>query len=916
MTPEHWRQVEQIYGSALDQQPADRAEFVAQASPNDTIRREVISLLERRDAQELFARPSALERLEASVERPAPGARLGPYEILELIGTGGMGQVYRARDSRLARIVAIKVSKERYSERFGREARAAAALNHPNICTLYDVGPDYLVMELVEGESPTGPLPLDDALAIARQVSSALEAAHEKGIVHRDLKPGNIKIKPDGTVKVLDFGLAKQFAEGLATEGGITGDITLTESGMLVGTAAYMSPEQAQGKAVDKRTDIWAFGLILYELITGRRLFKAETLQETLVAVMTTEPEWDRVPARAQPLLRRCLVRDPSKRLRDIGEAEAWLQVASGPVARDTVPWKFATGALGVIALVAVGLAWRTIRPVVPPLQSLIRVDVDLGPDVSLSSVSNRVIAISPDGTLLAYVSHGGLFVRHLDQSLSRELPAAKGADSPFFSPDNRWVGFFSEGMLKKIQVEGGAATELCDAALYSSANWGDDDKIVANLTFGRLRRIPAAGGTPTDITEIDPRLSENHIQPEVLPGANAILFTVRRANSNAPSIEVFSFADGRRKTLLRDAFAPHYLRSGHLVYLRGGTLYAARFDLNHLEVSGAPVPVLEAANSSLAFSRTGTGIYVSAPQIEQNRTIQWLDAAGNLRPLLAKPAAYFAPHLSPDGEQLAVDVAGNAWVYELKRNTMRQLTFEPQLGIGYPMWTPDGRYILYRTNEGIAWTRSDGVGAPQPLTKSQHLQWPWSFTPDGKRLAFFELTPDQLFDIWIVPVENDDAGLRAGTPERFLNTPSIDERYPSFSPDGRWLAYSSNELGSYQVWVRALSGKGGRWRISTEGGVYPEWSRNGRELFFRGDDNRIMVAPYTVRGDSFVVNTPRAWSEQRPVDVGRFDRNFDLAPDGKRVIALMPAGAPAEAHHVTFLLNFFDEVRRRMESK
>jgi WD40 repeat protein len=854
-----------------------------------------------------------------------PQQTIAHYRIITKIGEGGMGVVYRATDTKLNRDVAIKALPDAFTQdadrlaRFTREAQMLASLNHPNIAAIYGVEDRALVLELVEGPTlseriATGPIPFEKVLPLLKQLVDALEYAHEKGVVHRDLKPGNIKVKPDGTVKVLDFGLAKQFAEAPAAEEGITESMTLTEAGTIVGTAAYMSPEQAQGKLVDKRTDIWAFGVILYELLTGRRLFKAETLQDTLVAVMTREPEWDRVPARARPLLRRCLVKDSSRRLRDIGEAEAWLQVASGdPPARGIAPWKFVVAALAVIGIVALGIAWRATRPVEPPLQPLVRLDIDLGPDVSLSGLSDRSVAISPDGTLLAYVSQGGLFVRRLDQSQSRELPAAKGADSLFFSSNNQWVGFVSGGKLKKIQVEGGAATVLCDA-LYADASWGDDDKIVASLTGGRLSRIPAVGGALTAVTEIDPQLGETHFQPDILPGARAILFTVSRQDADTSSIEVLSFANGSRKTLVRDGSSPHYLRTGHLVYIRRQTLYAVPFDLKHLEMSGTPVPVLGDANSTLAFSRTGTVVYLSAP--EQGRTIQWLDAAGNMRPLLSKPAAYWGPRLSPDGQRLAVGVAGNIWVYDWQRNIMRQLTFEGRDKNSYPMWTPDGRYILYRMNDGIAWTRSDGAGKPQLFTKSKHLQWPWSFTPDGKRFAFFEHTPDQWFDIWTVPVENDGGGLRAGTPERFLNTPSVDERYPSFSPDGRWLAYSSNDLGSYEVWVRALSDTGGLWRISTDGGVYPEWSRNGRELFFRGEDNRIMVASYTVKGDSFVADTPRAWSEKRPADVGRFDRNFDLAPDGKRIIALMPAGTPVAPRRVTFLLNFFDEIRRRAENK
>jgi Tol biopolymer transport system component len=932
MDSKRWRQVEQVYHAALEREPEQRSAFLSeQCQSDEDLRREVESLLAQDAADAgVLERPAwegAAGLLSGTrVSSLAPATQLGPYQIEKLIGRGGMGEVYKAHDTRLGRVVAIKVSAKQFSTRFEREARAISALNHPNVCTLYDVGTNYLVMELVEGEAISGPLPLEDALAIALQIAAALEAAHERGIVHRDLKPANIKVKPEGMVKVLDFGLAKQLAKDPGDKAGIPETMAVTDTGIVVGTAAYMSPEQAQGKTVDKRADIWAFGVILYELLTGTRLFKAETFEETLAAVMTREPDWEAVPAKARPLLKRCLVRDPKRRLRDIGEAEAWLQAGSSdsPI-RSAARWKFAVAALIVIAVGALAMALHPIRAVEHPLQPLVRLDVDLGPDVTLGGRSNRLLAISPDGTLLAYVSQGRLFIRRLDQSASRELPEAKGAEAPFFSPDNQWVGFVSGRKLQKIRVVGGSATVLCDA-LHADASWGDDDKIVASLSGGRLWRISAAGGAPTAVTEIDPQLGDADYEPHYLPGGAAILFTVKRPDVNTSSIEVLSFANGRRKTLVKDGSSPHYLHTGHLVYLMRQTLYAVRFDLAHLEVSGPPIPVLEDANPTLAFSRTGTAVYLNTfmstisdasgwATDDETKTIQSMDAAGNMRLLLARPAAYMSPRLSPDGTRIAMSLGSNIWVYDSQRSTMRQLTFEGGDRNSYPIWTPDGRYILYRVNDGIAWTRSDGSGKPGLFTSSKHLQWPWSFSPDGRRVAFFELTPDQWYDIWTVPVESDDKGLRAGTPQRFLNTPTIDERYPSFSPDGRWLAYSSNALGTYEVWVQALSVTGGRWRISMDGGVYPEWSKNGRELFFRGEDNRIMVASYSVKGDSFVADTPRAWSEKKPMYVGPFDANFDVAPDGKHIIALMPAGRSAPPH-VTFLINFSDEIRRRTENK
>jgi Tol biopolymer transport system component/predicted Ser/Thr protein kinase len=938
MNAERFRQVEELYHSAREREPSERSAFLAEACQGDEeLRRKVELLLAQDASNDDASRGKILDRpaWEADLGQPGnarltPGTQVGPYKIEAELGAGGMGEVYRAVDTRLKRTVAIKVAKENFGERFEREARAIAALNHPNICTLYDVGPNYLVMEFVEGESPRGPLRLEQALAIARQIADALEAAHEKNIVHRDLKPGNVKIKPDGIVKVLDFGLATQ---SVAREGEETTE-TMTAPGTILGTAAYMSPEQAQGKPVDKRADIWAFGVVLYEMLTGRRMFQGETVSDTLAAVLTKEPEWERVPAQVRRLLRSCLEKDSKRRLRDIGDVWRLFEDTPRPenLRRSWVAWGMAGVMTLALAAALVALWPRLIN------HPLVRLDVDLGPEVSLGSQGTDVI-LSPDGTRLVYVSQNRLFTRRLDQPKATELPGTEGAYAPFFSPDGQWLAFFAPGTLKKISVEGGSTTTICDAPAGEGGSWGEDGNIFAALTGnGGLSRVPSSGGAPAPLKELA-QGGGVHRWPQILPGGKAVLFTANRTVTvfDGASIEVMSLADRRTKTLVRGGTFGRYLApsrgTGQLVYVSRGTLFAVPFDPESLEVRGTPAPVLEqvaysSANGSAQFEFSGAGSGPSTLVYRRGTggggmvTIQWLDGGGKAHPLLAKPGSYLRPRLSPDGQRLAMDIAEGSdsdfWVYDWQRDTMTRVTFGGN-GFAQPVWSPDGRYIVGKNNEGMFWIRADGAGNPGSLTQRKDAQWPSSFSPDGKRLAYYEAGVANAYVLWTLPVESDGSGLRAGKPEPFLPTP-FDERQPAFSPDGRWLAYASNESGNYQVYVPAFpaapSGPGGKTQASNGGGTFPEWSRNGRELYFRTLDNRIMVANYTVKGDSFVVDKPRLWSEKQLADFGPVVPNYDLVPDGKRIVALMPADAPEDQrpqNHVIFLMNFLDELRRRV---
>jgi Tol biopolymer transport system component len=884
------------------------------------------------------------------------GTKLGTYEVTAAIGAGGMGEVYQAHDSKLGRDVAIKVLPEAFAHdpeklsRFQREAKLLASLNHPNIATIHGLedsnGTGYLVMELVPGDTlqqrikRDGPVPIEEALAIAKQIAEALEAAHEKSIIHRDLKPANVKLTPEGKVKVLDFGLAKAFAGDTSTEdmgNSPTLSMAATMQGVILGTAAYMSPEQAKGKAVDKRTDIFAFGAVLYELLTGKQAFHGDDVGDILATVVKTDPDWSRLPeatpSTIRTLLRRCLRKDKRQRLSDATDVRIEIEDAiaapkdssvtqAAPISASKLLLAVGTVAatLAIVAVVALWGWWRSTRPVEPALRPLVQLDVDLGPEVTLGSPYGADVILSPEGTRLVYVSRGRLFTRQLDQSSATELAGTLGAFAPFFSPDGQWIAFFSSGKLQKISVDGGSVITLCDETFGMGGSWGEDGNIIAGLSNSNgLSRIPSAGGSPTPVTELLNGES-THRWPQILPGGKAVLFTANPTGYgfDAANIELISLADHRRKTLVRGGTFGRYLSSGHLIYLNRGTLFAVPFDLDRLEVHGTPVPVLDKVSydaygsAQFDLSQKGSLIYRSGDAGGGLFTVQWLDAAGKTQPLLAKPDTYLRPSLSPDGTKLAISTLSAIWVYEWQRDAMTRLTFGSATSI-YPIWSPDGRYILYESSGGMFWTRSDGSGKIQLLTESKSAQYPWSFTPDGKRLAFMESNAGG-YNIWTVPLESDSAGLRAGKPEPFLQNP-FDERHASLSPDGRWMAYSSTELGNFQIYVRAFPDAGGKWQISSGGGMYPIWSRTGHELFFRSEDNQIMVAGYTVKGDSFVADKPRVWSEKKIANIGGL-ANYDLAPDGKRIAAIMPA-ATSEDHkaqsHVIFLENFFDELRRKV---
>jgi serine/threonine-protein kinase len=907
------------------------------------------------------------------------GARLGPYEITGHVGAGGMGEVYRARDTRLGRDVAIKVLPEAFAgdadrmARFAREAQVLASLNYPGIAALYGLeetqGTRALVMELVEGETlaerlSRGVPPLEELLAIAKQIAEALEYAHERGVVHRDLKPANVKVRPDGAVKLLDFGLAKALAEETVSpdlSDSPTLSAVATIGGIVLGTAAYMSPEQAKGKAADRRSDIWSFGVVLYEMLARKRAYAGGTAAETMANVMFQEPDWGALPGATPPrlreLVRRCLVKDPRKRLQAIGEARVAIEecltdpslvapsgprqaappdaTAPGPVPGRPLWWPFLMAASFLILGLGIGerAPWR--RAQAPAATA--RLSVELGADASLTPGFGPVAILSPDGATLAFAAQKAsgeapvLHVRRLDQLQAAALSGTEEVHSPFFSPDGHWIAFFAGGKLKKVATSGGAAVTLCDAQSGRGGWWAEDGTIVFQPdNTGRmpLHRVPSAGGRAEPLLSLaDGEVAQRW--PQVLPGGGAVLFTshtVARGFENA-SLVVQQLPSGTRKVVQRGAYHGRYADSGHLLYIHEGTLFAAPFDPRALETTGPPVAALsgvmsnpDAGGSQFSLSRGGTLVYLPGSIVGGAAApIHWLERDGRTSPLRAAPAWWANPAFSPDGRRLAMNIddgmQSDIWVYEWERDVATRLTFDPA-DDRRPAWTPDGRRIAFCSprvggRRNLYWQRADGSGEAERLTDGANDQNYLAWHPSGRLLAFTEVNPRTGADLMVLEIEGGEAsGFKPRQPEPFLNGPAR-ESEPAFSSDGRWLAYLSNESGRDELYVRPFPGPGGKWQVSTSGASAPVWSRSRQELFYLAPDQRIMLVSYSVAGGSFRPEKPRAWSEAR---VGRGSyRYIDLHPDGQRFAVLKGPDAAAESKRdkVVFVFGFHDELRR-----
>jgi|SRR5579859_4689108 len=902
-----------------------------------------------------------------------PGTKLGPYEIQEALGAGGMGEVYRARDTRLDRSVAIKILPAHLSqnaeakERFDREARAISSLSHPNICHLYDVGQQdgtsYLVMEYLEGETLAdrlrkGPLSLEQFFRVGLEICEGLEKAHRSGVIHRDLKPSNIMLTKTGA-KLMDFGLAK--AVLTPTAGAYSLAVTLstpaasqplTAQGTVVGTFQYMSPEQLEGREADARSDIFSLGAVLYEMLSGRRAFEGKSAFSVASAILEKDPESissikPTTPLSLDRAIRRSLAKDPEERwqtARDLALELKWIANEGSQIA-GTAPGKgqsgrgerIAWGVAAILGLAVLAFAVLFIQRSPRPPQT-VRLVSEIGADAKLYSGYGISTVLSPDGTRLAFVASGSdekhrLYIRSLDQLQATALAGTEDAESPFFSPDSQWLGFFASGKLKKIAVQGGAAVTLCDAPSGRGGTWGGDGSIVfAPDIRTALFRVSSAGGTPAPLTSLNQASGEaTQRWPQYLPGGKTVLFTsdTHGGNYEDAEIAVYLISSGERKKLLSGGYYGRYLPTGHLLYMHEGTLFAVPFDLKRLELTGSPSPILEgvsatpgAASVQFSFSENGTLMYVPGHGGFPLVSIYWMDRQGKFTPIREKPDDYNEPAFSPDGKRLALSMNSDIWVYDLARDTLTRLTFDGN-NRG-PLWTPDGQKITYVHfakagsvgTADIYWTHADGTGNPFRLTNGSSRKFPSSWHPSGKLLAFEQKMPDGKFGTFTIAVEGDEKqGWRPGEIKLLASNSFPDLRW-AFSPDGRWVAYMSSESGSSQVYVRAFPGPGGKWQVSTAGGLNPKWSRTNKELFYSAPDNKIMVSPYTVSGESFSPGTPQSWSPGQFTDrLGTV--NFDVHPDGKRVAVLKtPMGSEElPAGKLSFVFNFFDELRQKVPS-
>jgi Tol biopolymer transport system component len=887
------------------------------------------------------------------------GQTLAHYRVTAAIGAGGMGEVYRATDTRLGREVAIKVLPAELAQdaerlaRFEREAKLLASLNHTNIAHVYGFEAatledgstaHFLAMELVEGQDLAerlmrGAIPLDEAVEIARQIAEALEEAHEHGIVHRDLKPANVKVTPDGKVKVLDFGLAKAYAGESAA--GSRADLsqsptlarTGTEAGIILGTAAYMSPEQARGRAVDKRADIWAFGVVLFEMLSARRPFGGETASEILAAVMKDEPAWPALPpdlpAAARGVLRRCLVKEPARRLRDAADVGILLSEAgdvpaavrpaqtAAPRWREALAWLLVLAGVGATALTA----WKLARSRAD--EPLIQFTVPLDAEHTIAFVDQPALALSPDGRKLAFTVAGAsertrIELRAFDEAQARPVPGTEGGSAPFFSPDGESLGFFADGRLLTVSLAGGPAIPVAQAPSSRGAVWERGGSILFSPEYtAGLWRVPAAGGTPQPVALPDGQKGERTYRwPDVLPDGSAVIYTLGSLDSpndyDAARIVAYSFATKQRHVLVDGAGMARFLPPNRLVYCHGGVLFAVGFDARRLEVVGTPTAVYEtvAGDSSsgasfFAVARDGTLAAVRGSGGLTNRLLTLVDRNGKATSLPLSPRAFRHPRFSPDGTRLAFTVGAtvsasgwgtdaDVWVYSLASGSLSRLTFGSK---AYPVWSPDGKRVAYvdSRRQAVLAKAADGTGTEETLVPpGPDVRLPSAWSPDGRTVALTLLGPSNEIQL-LTP---------GGEPRVFEKDASL----PSFSPDGRFVAYASPAVTHSYVFVRPVSGPG-KWQVSQEAGSYPRWSGDGRELFYLGIDSRqrpLMVAPVT-HGETFSAGPARVVLP----DVSRYvtqtapQLDWDVAPAGDRFVFIEVERAKSEGTGIDVALHW-----------
>jgi Tol biopolymer transport system component/tRNA A-37 threonylcarbamoyl transferase component Bud32 len=945
-----WTRVKEVVAAALDRLPAERAEYVVRASgSDDALRVEVQSLLTAMEQAGAFIEAPALQSLAQGtaasgiadvVQRVLnPGDSLGPYTVVEFLGAGGMGEVYRGRDAKLNRDVALKVRAEAFRPdsdrfvRFTREAHFLASLNHQNIAAIYGLeerdGVQALVLELVEGPTladriAEGPVPINEALAIAKQMAKGLQAAHERGIIHRDLKPSNIKVRSDGTVKILDFGLAKAFAAS-DSDSVVPVSSAVTKAGLVLGTAAYMSPEQARGRTVDKRTDIWAFGCVVYEALTGRQSFGGETIQDSLAAVLGGSPDWSLLPVDTPPsvvrLLRRCLEKDADRRLHDIADARIDIEdaLAPKPIAFAVTRARVALWSLAIVATLAIMVAiWSSPRSAGPPSSaaSVRRLLIGLpGPEplaraalMPLGS-GQPALALSPDGMRVTYVMEREgvttLYLHALDQVEAAPISGTEGAFGPFFSPDGRWIGFFARNKLKKVAVSGGVPIDLSPAPNPYGGSWGTDGTIVFAADEGRrLTTIPDTGGEPQPVVV---KGAGSLVWPEMLPGVNAAI-----VSDGVGRIGVLSLETGEYRALLDNGSHGRYAPTGHLVFSRAGALLAAPFDLGRRVLSGPATVILDGvqidgqrAVAQAAFSQDGTLIYVPGGSANDGTRPVWVDRHGTVDPVGMPPRPYRSFSLSPNGRHLAVVIANShsdLWVQDLERGALTRLT-SGRNG-AQPIWTPDGRRIIFSDRSGERFTPFsvpvDGGGEPERVFDADHRGSVTSFSPGNDLVAFQNRGSGAGLDLWMRPLKGTEI------PQPFLRTP-FTEAGARFSPNGRWISYTSDESGQSEVYVRPYPGPGGKFLVSTQGGEENVWSRDGKELFYR-NGNKWMVVDVTLQTE-FKAGTPRMLFDGPYVSVGGL--SYDVTPDGRRFLLLEPA-EQTPITHLNVVLNWFEEMKQK----